>query len=75
MNKTKKKKFNEIVMYAKRQKNRRHFSNFDINMFDVFHNKNEKRFQTKTRRRFLYFFYNFFKHDIRDCSKLDEFKI
>ena len=76
LNKTKKKKFNEIVMYAKRQKNRRYFhSNFDINMFDVFRNKNEKRRQTKARRRSLCFFCDFFKHDIRDCSKLDEFKI
>ena len=47
-------------MYTKRQKNRRHlYSNFDINIFNVFCNKNEKCRQTKTRRRFLFFLWFF----------------
>ena len=68
-------KINETIMYVKRSHRRRHFSNFDVNMSNVFRNKNETRRKTRSQRRFREcFICESSKHEIRKCSYLDRFK-
>ena len=68
-------KINETVMYVKRFHRRRHFSNFDANMSNVFRNKNETRRKVRSQRRFREcFICESSKHEIRKCFHFDRFK-
>ena len=62
-------------MYVKfKHHHRRYFFNFNVNMFDVFRNKNERRRVVRSTRFCTCYICEFSKHIIRTCFLREKFK-